>query len=233
MTRQGTSIRRNTGEWLEALLVNHSMNVEGLTLDDLQDAVEGVGKAGRVLIALNNPQPARGYALLSKISLDLKEGGKEVIVAILHVLENQPREAYQTLFSTMYVQAKHLSTSPEGEKPFEIWVDPNLVSEEVLTALTRDAEPFRIAVRSEDEAREAYSLETGSPETASEAEETRGDTDTPEEEETPVEEVSEASEEVSEENTSEEKVKLYVCEVCGGEFGSPQALGSHARTHSK
>lgn len=100
MANHYARVRRNRDAWLSSLLADQAATT-GADLDDLQDYVDSLDLESVLVIALDSPAPARGYAIL------LVDKAKRLLVR-LHILTGQPLDAYAALFSQIAVQAKDI-----------------------------------------------------------------------------------------------------------------------------
>lgn len=137
MTTYQARARRNRDAWYDALLTDQSISVEGITLDDLRDFDAELQASGgtQALVAVDQPFPARGYALLFRVSPVL-------VAARIHMLADQPDEAYAALFSQVYVQADRIT----GQTLNAILVDSTAAAPHVIDAVARLGDQYLLAM---------------------------------------------------------------------------------------
>lgn len=234
--------RRNRGTWLQALLANQA-ETAGVDLDDLVDFIETTKEVKHTLIAVDNPAPARGYALVLP-TFQTPEGLElpGTVMARVHVIPSQPAEVYRALFSQIVVQARRMRA--ELGLPFEmrIVVDSSTAAPHVVEAVELHGEPYAVSMgrsAGKEKPRSTKTLGAGEPdvvegEGAAETE-VEVDLDVTLDEGTSTE-IAEAVVEVedSEPAPTEDEAEdegAFECFECGRTFKTPQALGSHSRSH--
>lgn len=138
MTAYQARARRNRAAWYDGLLVDQSVSTD-ITLDDLRDFDTELVSSGatQALVAVDQPAPARGYALLFRVSPVL-------VAARIHVLEGQPDEAYKALFSQAFVQADRIVG--DTVELHAILVDTLAAAPHVVDAVERLGEPYRLTL---------------------------------------------------------------------------------------
>lgn len=250
MTQYHARARRSRNGYFDALLVDQSTQVEDLTLDTLRDFDAALLTSGieHRLVVLDNPAPARGYAVLFRV------GETSKVIARAHMLAQHPEEAYRALFSQAYVQAKQMI--PEGES-LELLLDEGVATSEMADAVNSFGAEYGFSVETEadnetadgatdehpegsaEPGEDAQSEELPPPPAEEQGEPSTPDPETVEEvevEETETVEVETADADADaddelpplEEVTEEEP---FVCEECGKGFTSAQGLGAHSRSH--
>lgn len=145
MTNHYARTRRNRGAWYEALQVNQAI-ATGHPLDDIRDFDDAVtsGTISHVLIAADNPAPARGYALVFHTS--------DAAYARMHVLDKEPDEVYRALMSQARVQVDYLTQRTGTERGLPILVDTETLAQHVAAAIVRLGEPYGVTLNdTEDE----------------------------------------------------------------------------------
>lgn len=144
-------LRRTRGSYYDSLLADQSASVDGLTLDELkdQDADLALSAVGSRLIVLDNPAPARGYALLVP-------AGEGTVLARIHVLDGQPDEAYRALFSHSMLQARHMV----GDAELTFLADASQAAPHVRAAVERLGGDYGLSL---------HVIEAGQPETPEDA----------------------------------------------------------------
>lgn len=209
--------RRNRGPWLQALLANQA-ETAGVELDDLVDFIETTKEVKHALIAVDNPAPARGYALVLP-SFQTPEGMElpGTVVARVHVIPSQPAEVYRALFSQIIVQARAMRAALGLPFEMRIVVDSSTAAPHVVEAVKLHGEPYAVSM-----GRSVGEELTPVSETQDEG--------------TSTEDVAEESVEVADSETTPtedaaEDAGTFECLDCGRTFKSPQALGSHSRSH--
>lgn len=237
MTTHHARARRNRGPWLQALLANQT-ETSGAALDDLVDFIESAQEAKHALIAVDNPAPARGYALVLPVFQTLEDEelpGK--VLARIHVIPSQPAEVYRALFSQIIVQARRMRSELGLSTDVQIVVDSSTVAPHVVEAVELYGAPY--AVRMSDSGGERLGQDSkasskGEPALAEIVEATGSELEDDQDAliggDTTAED---AAEEVVEDSEAgeEESDNLYKCFDCGRTFKTPQALGSHSRSH--
>lgn len=224
--------RRNRGPWLQALLANQA-ETAGVKLDDLADFIESTKDVKHSLIAVDNPAPARGYALVLPVSQALE--GQEMpnaVLARVHVIPSQSAEVYRALFSQIIVQARRMRGELGLSTDVQIVVDSSTAAPHVVEAVEMYGEPY--AVRMGEGAGDVPSPEAkptieGEPAVDEDDDEVATIIEDSTDEDAPSAEDEDAEKEVEE--AEEESDSLYECLDCGRTFKSPQALGSHSRSH--
>lgn len=233
MTNHYARARRSRGSYYDALLVDQSRTVEGLTLDDLRDfdALVSASNAGHALVVADNPAPARGYALIFPLS-------ETVVAARVHVIEDQPVEVYRALFSQTLVQARQLT----GDDLNGIILDADAAASHVRDAVERmgaayglyPAEPGTLL--EPDAAIEAAEVTpegatSDHPEGDTDREDAEGNEESAETEATEEAEPAAPTEEAEE--AEAEQPEEFTCPECGKPFSSQQGLRAHSRAHKK
>lgn len=219
--------RRNRGPWLQALLANQA-ETAGASLDDLVDFIETTKEVKHALIAVDNPAPARGYALVLPV-FQTTEGqeGPDRVLARIHVIPSQPAEVYRALFSQIIVQSRRMRGELGLPTDVQIDVDSSTAAPHVVEAVELYGEPYAVRMgkgAGDVQGQVAKPTSEGEPavdeddEVATIIEDTMA-------EDAPAAEDEEATEE------EEESDNLYECFDCGRTFKTPQALGSHSRSH--
>ena len=137
MTNHYARTRRNRGAWYEALQVDQAISA-GYPLDDIRDFDDAVKSGGlaHVLIAADNPAPARGYALIVHT-------GDEAFARV-HVLATASDDVYRALMSQARVQIDHQAQRSSGEDGLTILVDTEALAEHVAEAITRLGAPYGV-----------------------------------------------------------------------------------------
>lgn len=103
MSNHYARARRNRGPWLDALLAHQASDTD-VPVSELRDLVN-VSANASILLALDSPAPARGYALLLPIPPEhaLALVPTRGYIARVYMLENTSEEAARALFSSMYI----------------------------------------------------------------------------------------------------------------------------------
>lgn len=216
--------RRNRGPWLQALLANQS-ETAGAPLDDLVDFIETTKEVKHALIAVDNPAPARGYALVLPVFQTTR--GREMpdtVLARIHVIPSQPAEVYRALFSQVIVQSRRMRSELGLPTDVQIVVDSSTAAPHVVEAVEMYGEPY--AVRMGKSAGDVPSP-VAKPTIEGEPAVDEDDEVAAIIEDTTAEDAPAAEGEERE----EESDNLYECFDCGRTFKTPQALGSHSRSH--
>ena len=259
--------RRNRGPWLQALLANQA-ETAGVDLDDLVDFIETTKEVKHALIAVDNPAPARGYALVLPV-FQTPEGLElpGTVVARVHVIPSQPAEVYRALFSQILVQARGMRAALGLPYDMRIVVDSSTAAPHVVEAVELHGEPYAVSMgRSvgEELTQVSETISAGEPVViegdGAAGAEVEVELDVTLDEGTTTEDVAEAAVEVekalvedgideevadeiaeavvevadSETAPSEDEAKdegSFECFDCGRTFKTPQALGSHSRSH--
>lgn len=220
--------RRNRGPWLQALLANQA-ETAGAALDDLVDFIETTTEVKHALIAVDNPAPARGYALVLPV-FQTTEGqeGPDTVLARIHVIPSQPAEVYRALFSQIIVQSRRMRGELGLPTDVHIAVDSSTAAPHVVEAVELYGEPYAVRMgKSASDVPRPVAKPTSEGEPAvDEDDEVAPVVEDTTAEEAPSVEVEEAAEEEEEESDN-----LYECFDCGRTFKTPQALGSHSRSH--
>lgn len=234
MANYQTRLRNNHGAWLQALLNDQAEDI-GSSRGDLEEFVRLSTRQPRALIALGTPGPARGYALMLVDPL----GDRGDVIARVHILEHTTDEAVHALFLQMRTQARRLA-GKNVDDDVTIAIDQTALADHVAEAI-RTLGGSQGLTLGEDDHEPTEDSETGQEEQTEAEAASEGDRDDPEvkeffeergvevDEQVALEELKAAmpseGEEVDEENP-------YECMDCERTFATPQALGSHSRTHS-
>lgn len=156
--------RRNRGAWLDTLLSNHAEQA-GADLEDLRDFVETVKDVKHALLAVDNPAPARGYAVvLPKFTPQNEKYVVNAAVARIHVIPNQSDDVYRALFSQIIVQVRNMRLGMGLPFEVSILVDSSTATNYVVDAVERLGAPY--AVKMGKSVGEELTLDRGTPLTA-------------------------------------------------------------------
>lgn len=135
MTTYHARNRRNRGAWLDALLLDQA-EATGMSIDDLRDFVVAVAEVKHALVAVDNPAPARGYAIvLPRYITEAAVALENTAVVRLHMLAGQDEAAYRALFSQALVQARYLRSGEGLPYEVELYVDSTTLSSEARAAV--------------------------------------------------------------------------------------------------
>lgn len=152
MTHYFARSRRSRGAYLQALFADQakSAGVELAELVEYDEAAQAEGLLTRLLV-VDQPAPARGYALLALLGTD--------VVVRMHVISGQPDDVYRALFSSIAAHATvggyeaslvlDLSTMDDRTReavtrlgePYGLFVDPDAAAEEALLTLPEGVVP--------------------------------------------------------------------------------------------
>lgn len=219
MANYQTRLRNNHGAWLQALLNDQAEDI-GSSRGDLEEFVRLSTRQARALIALGTPGPARGYALMLVDPL----GDRGDVIARVHTLEHTSDEASRALFTQMRTQARRLA-GKNVDDDVTIAIDKTALADHVAESIKSLGGSYGLTLGDDDQEPigdlEVVEEEQTEAEAASE-----GDLDDPEVKEF----FEERGVEVDDEEVEEENP--YECMDCERRFATPQALGSHSRTHS-
>ena len=238
MTTHHARARRNRGPWLQALLANQS-ETTGAALDDLVDFIESAQEAKHALIAVDNPAPARGYALVLPV-FQTTEGREmpDTVLARIHVIPSQPAEVYRALFSQIIVQARRMRSELGLPTDVQIVVDSSTAAHHVVEAVEMYGAPYAVRMGEsgggEGLGQDSKASSEGGPTSAEIVEATGSELEDDQDALVGGDTVTEdAAEEVAEDSEAgaEEDEDPYKCFDCGRTFKTPQALGSHSRSH--
>ncbi len=240
MTNHFARLRNNHGAWLQALLTNQAEEI-GTERTELEDFVRLSTGRPRALIALDNPAPARGYALMLAESF----GDRGDVIARVHLLDGVADAGVRALFSQMTVHARRLAKLNPSD-PVRIAVDTSALAPHVVEMIEYQGEPYGVYLVDAEQvpstvdkdgeekitAEEAAGGDLADPEVKQFFEE-RGVEVTETEDEEPDEFASDEAvkESAPESDDQEDEEHPYECFDCGERFATPQALGSHSRKH--
>lgn len=130
--------RRSQGAWLEAITGEHLKampeELRAPLKKELTEALAGLKDrtVPAVLVAVDNPQPTRAYALLVRV-------GRQEVVGYAHALAGATDDVYRALFSGMAVQAALL-----GGGPSVVALTPGTSSPEMLEVAERLGAPYAV-----------------------------------------------------------------------------------------
>lgn len=262
MVNYFAKMRNNHGAWLQGLIRDQAQET-GVSTEELEEFVRLSTQQARALIALDNPAPARGYALMLADPL----GDRGDVIARVHLLDGTADAGARALFSQMSVHARRLAQKRSRVK---IAVDHSALSDFTREQVEELGAPYGVvltdggtttpeeaetAQEAQDEPDGVFGEETSravenftAPQiTAEEA--AGGDLADPrvrqffeergvqvdEEDEEPDELASDGDvkESAPKSDDQEDEEHPYECFDCGRRFATPQALGSHSRTHSE
>lgn len=224
MTKHFARLRNNHGAWLQALLSNQAEEI-GTERSELEEFVRLSTGQPRALISLDNPPPARGYALMIRDAL----GDRGDVIARVHLLDNVSERAATALFSHMTVQARRLANKTQDER-IRIVVDTSALASHVAELVEELGKPYGVFLNGEITAEEAAGGDLADPEVKQFFEE-RGVEVTEDEEPDEFASDEAVKESAPESDDQEDEEHPYECFDCGERFATPQALGSHSRKH--
>ena len=126
--------RRNRGAWLTAL-VQDQAKVTQTDAEELEELTSLMAGEAHALIALDNPGPARAYALLVP-----HESGR--IFARMHALKGTVDEGYRALFSQVALQARLLPPVARPGEVRTVFIDTSTLAGHVREAVEKLGQPY-------------------------------------------------------------------------------------------
>lgn len=126
--------RRNRGAWLHALVLDQAKVTE-TDAEELEELVSLMAEEAHALIALDNPGPARAYALLVPSAT-----GK--VFARMHALEGTTDDGYRALFSQIALQARSLPPVARHDEVRSVFLDTSTLAEYVREAVEKLGQPY-------------------------------------------------------------------------------------------